>query len=187
MEHNSIKAKAMRIRLNTARSPGCEKGTPLALVGKLAVSRCIGLGSDCSPHDRSGSISTEMGFPSDVRFTPDSDRTADIAVGPVSANGRLASLAEFALLISSSRLKCAGAPVGPTGGLPREKSGTLPGAQRVSARSQILAATYATSGMRFQTPSSDQEGRLEVRPAAIAVTNADIQQRVNEPAAGISI
>lgn len=30
---------------------------------------------------RLGSIATEMGFPGDVRFPPDSDRTADI-VGP---------------------------------------------------------------------------------------------------------
>ena len=35
-----------------------------------------------------GSISTEMGFPSDVRFTPDSDRTADIPDWPLRANRR---------------------------------------------------------------------------------------------------
>jgi len=33
-----------------------------------------------------GSFSTEFGYPPDVRFTPDSDRTADIAGGPVRAN-----------------------------------------------------------------------------------------------------
>src|SRR6266849_5947439 len=35
---------------------------------------------------RFGSFSTELGYPPHVRFTPDSDRTADIAGGPVRAN-----------------------------------------------------------------------------------------------------
>jgi hypothetical protein len=39
-------------------------------------------------HVRSGSISTKLDYPGDVRFSPDSDRTADIVVGPVRANSR---------------------------------------------------------------------------------------------------
>src|ERR1700676_215347 len=35
-----------------------------------------------------GSFSTELGRPRDVRFPSDSDRTADIASGPVRANER---------------------------------------------------------------------------------------------------
>jgi hypothetical protein len=37
----------------------------------------------------SGSKATEMGFPGDVRFSPVSDRLADIAGGPVRAKGGL--------------------------------------------------------------------------------------------------
>jgi len=37
------------------------------------------------PHVWVGSISTKQGSPSHVRFPLDSDRTADIAVGPVRA------------------------------------------------------------------------------------------------------
>jgi hypothetical protein len=33
-----------------------------------------------------GSIATEMGCPRNVRYAPDSDRTADIAGGPVRAD-----------------------------------------------------------------------------------------------------
>jgi hypothetical protein len=39
--------------------------------------------------DRDGSISTKLGCRRDVRFTPDSDRTADITEGPFRANKRL--------------------------------------------------------------------------------------------------
>jgi hypothetical protein len=35
---------------------------------------------------RSGSISTKLGYPGDVRFSPDSDRTADTAGGPKGAD-----------------------------------------------------------------------------------------------------
>jgi hypothetical protein len=35
--------------------------------------------------DRCGSFSTELGCPRHVRFTPDSDRTADIVGGPFRA------------------------------------------------------------------------------------------------------
>jgi len=38
--------------------------------------------------DRFGSFSTELGSPSDVRYTPDLDRTADIAGGPVRGTKR---------------------------------------------------------------------------------------------------
>jgi hypothetical protein len=37
---------------------------------------------------RYGSFSTELGRPRDVRFPSDSDRTADIASGPVRANAQ---------------------------------------------------------------------------------------------------
>jgi hypothetical protein len=33
----------------------------------------------CAAEVRSGSNSTKLGYPRDVRFTPDSDQTADIA------------------------------------------------------------------------------------------------------------
>jgi hypothetical protein len=39
-------------------------------------------------HVRNGSIATEMGSPHDVRFTPVSDRIADIAGGPFGARSR---------------------------------------------------------------------------------------------------
>ena len=39
-----------------------------------------------------GSFSTEMGFPRHVRFTPGSDRIADMAGGPVRANSRHCTL-----------------------------------------------------------------------------------------------
>jgi hypothetical protein len=35
--------------------------------------------------DRCGSFSTELGCPRHVRFTPDSDRTADVVGGPLRA------------------------------------------------------------------------------------------------------
>jgi hypothetical protein len=41
---------------------------------------------------RSGSIATELSYPDDVRFTPDSDQTADIPVRQLRANKRPQSM-----------------------------------------------------------------------------------------------
>src|SRR5258705_12605951 len=54
---------------------------------------------------RSGSIATEMGDLRDVRFPPVSDRTADIAGGPVSAISRRAILFDHAKLSLAAKRK----------------------------------------------------------------------------------
>ena len=52
-----------------------------------------------SPHVACGSFATEMGIPRDVRFIPDSDRTADIIGGPVGAINRRRATEAFSRLI----------------------------------------------------------------------------------------
>jgi hypothetical protein len=54
----------------------------------------------------SGSFATELGCPGHVRFTPVSDRTADIANGPVGATSRLmhrTKCASFDHLVSTTQ------------------------------------------------------------------------------------
>ena len=55
--------------------------------GRCAINGPIRAHGSIRP-DVAGSIATEMGCPCQYRFSPDSDRTADITGGPVRANNR---------------------------------------------------------------------------------------------------
>jgi hypothetical protein len=63
-----------------------KRGRPVSARAAIFLLRLIYAQRCCERRNVSnGSFSTELGSRSDVRYAPDSDRTADIAGGPVRA------------------------------------------------------------------------------------------------------